>query len=604
MELFEKSQTLLNIKRDELGVLRKRLAASQREKELLFTNTSFFQSGSISRRKTSENLIASITSIEQEIASHHPLPYPERLQDAQRLAEGNCALFNYVDLNLHRLEELAHAYKKRLFVVEASQDSEREIFEKYGSIQILMQKVEEYEKENLELKTNESSFIDNPVGRRRKFAEMSPFCARHFAVLFKVMLESEQRPIATFRKRQFKDQYEESKLIVDSILADPGFSGMPDVFDTAEFGNTTEPDLISNLIEAQDGQSKVTAYREIVKKMDAGIRKLRSEIKAVNQRTVLVQDGTSSRADKLMEAIGQLFERIDGLSISIDRANDCVLTQFEEILRIAHSKSDVWVSFIENLGDKKALVNSHIELIWKAIQNRTILTLLLSLTSCFGRDCLQAFPETPLAEVLKGQFGVLAAKLQEEDAIAAAEALALAQEASQNEEADANEPITAAELLEKLTAFRRRKRDKSSKSGKVRATEMSARVTESEKARKRPAFEVPKFFARRPKLEVLHGLALAAEASGFVIGVDKQFRRTLREFVVPCIMEAHRDCGEKVKSFGDEFMRRFSGLNVLANSILVTTKESIAVETEAVPMSENESQTGDIKKEIAAQKKK
>jgi hypothetical protein len=89
-----------------------------------------------------------------------------------------------------------------------------------------------------------------------------------------------------------------------------------------------------------------------------------------------------------------------------------------------------------------------------------------------------------------------------------------------------------------------------------------------------------------------------------VIGVDKPFRRTLRGFVAPCIDLAHRDCGERVKEFGDEFMRRFNGLNVLANSILVTMKESIAVETEAVPMSESESQTGDIKKEIAAQKKK
>jgi hypothetical protein len=425
------------------------------------------------------------------------------LQEAQLLAEGNCALFNYVDLNLHRLEELAHAYKKRLFVVEASQDSEREIFEKYGSIQTLMQKVEEYEKENLELKANESLFIDDPVGRRRKFAEMSPFCSRHFVVLFRVMLESEQRPISTFRRRGFGDRYEESPLVLDSILPDPGFSSRPDVFDTAEFGNTTEPDLISHLIEAQTSELKVTAYREIVKKMEAAIRKLRSEIKAVKHRTVLVQDGTSSRADKLMEAIGQLFERIEALSTSIDRSNDCVLTQFEEILRITRSKSDVWVRFIESLGDKKALVNSHIELIWKAIQNRTILNLLLSLTSSFGRDCLHAVPDSPPAEVLKSQFGVLASKLQEEDAIAAAEALALAQEAIQNEEADANEPITAAELLEKLTAFRRRKRDKSLKAGKVRAAEASGGVAEMEKAKKRPAFEIPKFFAKRPKLEDL-----------------------------------------------------------------------------------------------------
>jgi hypothetical protein len=69
---------------------------------------------------------------EQKIASH---PYPERLQEAQHLAEGNCPLFNSIDLNFHRLEEITHASKKR-----------------------------------------------------------------HFAVLFKVMLESEQRLIATFKK--------------------------------------------------------------------------------------------------------------------------------------------------------------------------------------------------------------------------------------------------------------------------------------------------------------------------------------------------------------------------------------------------------------------
>jgi hypothetical protein len=417
------------------------------------------------------------------------------------------------------------------------------------------------------------------------------------------MLESEQRLIATFRRRGFVDHYVGVDDAVDSMLADAGFSCGPDIFDAVEFGNTTEPDLITRLIEVKDIPTKVEAYRQIVKRMDAATKKLRGEIKSVKQRTVLVQDGSSSRFDKLMETNAQLFDRIENCSISIDRVNTELLDGFEEILAIVRETGALRVAFVEGLADKRELMNSHIDLVWKATQNRTVLKLLLCLESCFGRDSLDENPETPPAFLLRNELGALAAKLQEEDALAAAEALALAQEASQAEEAEANEPITATELLGRLTALRRRKRCVGSggKGSHLRRTDSGLRAQAEAPTKKRPSYEIPKFFAHRPRFEVLHGLALGSEIGGFVVGVDKPFCKTLGHFSVACFTNAQKQSGEVVNGFGDVFIKRLNSLNVLANRLLVKTKESIAVETETVPISDSESQTGDIKKEIAAQ---
>jgi hypothetical protein len=240
IDLLEKSQTLLNLRHNELNALRKQLLAAQRERELLQQNTAFYQSGGLGKRKQASDLIDQIAQIEQEIMGHHPLPYPTRLADAKLLPEGNSHLFNLVDLHLHRLEELSYAYRKRLFVVEASHEAEKEVVLKHGSIQELVRTVEEFEKENNFLKQAEKTFIGNPVTRRRKFAEMTPFCARNFANIFITMLQSERTSISAFRRRGFADGYRESGLNpIDAVLSEPGFCGKPDAFDAGEFGNTT-----------------------------------------------------------------------------------------------------------------------------------------------------------------------------------------------------------------------------------------------------------------------------------------------------------------------------------------------------------------------------
>jgi hypothetical protein len=152
-----------------------------------------------------------------------------------------------------------------------------------------------------------------------------------------------------------------------------------------------------------------------------------------------------------------------------------------------------------------------------------------------SREFLKPVP----AEVLKSSFRVVTLKLHEEHRFAAAGVLTFAEKANQMAESEASEPKTAAELPERWIAFRHRRHDKSSRNEKTQATRISACFTALEKARKIPGFEVSRFVARRPKLEVLHELAVAAEVSASVIDVDKQFRTTLGRLIAPYIAERH-----------------------------------------------------------------
>jgi hypothetical protein len=599
IELFEKSQTLLEIKRSELAAVRKRLSAAQRERELLQRNTSFYQSGSVTRRKTAEDLIASITHIEEEIATHHPLPYPARLADAQRLPAGVPALFNYIDLNLHRLEELSYAYRKRLFVVEASQESEREVIEKHGSIQELIRKVEEYEAENTQFKEAEAAFLDNPVSKRRRFADMTPFCSRHFATLFCTMLRAESHTLAVFRNCEFPDHYDTSETRpVDSILSDPGFSCRPDVFDTAEFGNTTEPELIVPLVEGTDRPDKIAAYQSLVKKSEAVVKKLRQDITTSREQTVLVQDGGTSRADKLMTSNEGQLQRITALNRVLDGHHTQLVSQVDDIIRVSREKEAVSACYVNYLRDWRALMNSHRDLIWKRSQTNFVSRFLFTLATSCGRDILtEPSPTTPAAELLKAQFGVLILHLQEEDAAAAAEALALAQEAMQAEENESREPITAVGLLERMTAHRKHRRQMRT------PLKLDTHRAVADTARPRPAFEMPRFFSRRPRFETIHGLAVACEAAGFLMGNDRPYRTSLDTFLRPFFNELLLQSKATVSSFGEMFIHRLSRTNLLAQSILVKTKESIETQTEVIPLIDEETQVGDLKDKTKPKKK-
>jgi hypothetical protein len=72
-----------------------------------------------------------------------------------------------------------------------------------------------------------------------------------------------------------------------------------------------------------------------------------------------------------------------------------------------------------------------------------------------------------------------------------------------------------------------------------------------------------------------------------VIDVDKQFRTTLGRLIAPYIAERHWNCEDTPNGFRDDLMRRSNGLNVVANSISVTTTASTGTEPDAVPISPN-----------------
>jgi hypothetical protein len=599
IDLLEKSQTLLNLRHSELNVLRKQLSAAQRERESLRQNTAFYQSGGLGRRKQASDLINLIAQTEQEIMGHHPLPYPTRLSDAKLLPEGNSHLFNLVDLYLHRLEELSYAYKKRLFVVEASQDSEKEVMQKHGSIQELVRKVEEFEKENNVLKQAEKTFIGNPVTKRRKFAEMTPFCARHFANIFRIMLQAERVDISAFRRREFTDGYRESDLNpIDTVLNDPGFCGRPDAFDAGEFGNTTEPEGIAPLIESEDLKTKLDAYGVLVKKSEAVLKKLKTEIATLKAKGFIVPDGATGRADKLTEANERLLHRISRVNTSIDASNTSVRSLISSLVQVARERSAQIVTFVDMLGDMKALVNSHIALLKKATQNRQTVLLLLHIALAFGRDLLaSSSPDSPLAALLQGQFGAIISQLQEEDAAAAAEAAALAQETARADDNEKEEQsVTATEILERLTMYRRRRKTPAHARGSParafsRAASTHHMVTHEPEIKR--GTDDPRFFVARHRIELLHGVAIGAELAGFIIGVDKPFRKTIADFLRPFLATALEQTSASVEGFGGRFVAQLADLNIMANRLLVKSKEAIAIQTDVAARTDEEIQTGD-----------
>jgi hypothetical protein len=312
-----------------------------------------------------------------------------------------------------------------------------------------------------------------------------------------------------------------------------------------------------------------------------------------------IVDGSQGRADKLTEANERLLYRISGINSTIDAANQVVGQTITSLIQVSREKSARSVRFIEMLGDMKALVNSHIGLMRRASQNRQVVLLLLHIALALGQDLLAGNPpDSEVAKLLQAQFRVIIAQLQEEDEAAAAEALALAHESNHQEESEREEPITAAEIFERLTTFRRRKRTPAH--GRPLATDRrpdglstQRQAVQQPDAKRHVTRQDRHFFVGRPRLELLHGMAIGAELAGFLVGVDRPFREKISAFIRPVLREASDEVRVSVNGFGGAFIARLSETNVLANRILVRTKESIAVQTDVAARDEVEVQTGD-----------
>jgi hypothetical protein len=249
------------------------------------------------------------------------------------------------------------------------------------------------------------------------------------------------------------------------------------------------------------------------------------------------------------------------------------------------------------LGDIRVLVNSHIDLMQRASQNGRVVLPLLHVAR--ARDLLaRSPPDSDVATVLRAQFGAIITQLQEKDEAAAADALALAQESNRQEESEREEPITAAGILEGLTMYRKRKKTPAQRRSPLtdrrpEASSSQRQITQQSEMKRHIARQHPQFFVGTPRLELLHEMAIGAELAGFLVGVDRPFREKISAFVRPLLRNASDQARVSVNGFGDGFMAHLSETNLLANRILVRTRESVAVPTDVAAKEDVEVQAGD-----------
>ncbi|OHT14439.1 hypothetical protein TRFO_15234 [Tritrichomonas foetus] len=386
IENFDKHQTILRIKNDELNGLKKKLNEATNLKDTLQRNTAFYLNANQARiRPTEDKLIESIQNLEDEISSHHPLDFPERLEKALKLPEKSYQkLFSIIDINLRRIEELAYAYKKRLIVVEESQESTEVVARDYGSINNLIEKVNSLEKENEKLKADEKVFIHDAITRRRKFAQMTPGSARCFIKTFKDMIQADNFIIKSFREEGFEADFENADLDFDAVSPDTGFKTEPTHFDASDFGNTTEPDIIAPILGNKSLEEMVSAFQKVNHNIEATNSKLLGEITAIPFRYYKQKESILSRIDKIGEANERLLMKVHSLNHDLDFKNQEVLNMANMLQRTNKEKLNYNAFYVYSLGKIKRLTESHVKLIHRQTTNKRILQLLYQTVSSWG----------------------------------------------------------------------------------------------------------------------------------------------------------------------------------------------------------------------------
>ena len=385
-ESFEKHQTILRIKNDELSGLRKKLSEAQNQKDTLQRNTAFYSHAEKARNKHDENrLIDSIKDLEEQILQRSQVAHPNKLSESLELPENSDQrLFSLIDLNLQRIEELAYSYKKRLIVVEESQESTEVVLRDYGSINHLLAKVQELEEENEKLKQEEKVFIHDAITKRRKFAQMTPTCARDMITVFKNFIKADKSTIDTYFDEQFTVNLDDSNLDFDSVSPDEGFKEEPSHFETTDFGNTTEPEMITPIVENDDLNEKINAFKNVISSIEATDLKISNEIAAIPNHYDNRKYATVSHIDKIAEANEKILAKIHNASIDLDTKNSEVIDLSKKIIDMTTERKNLMKFYIQGLGHYKRLTESHIDVIQRQTFNKKILTLLFQLSSSFG----------------------------------------------------------------------------------------------------------------------------------------------------------------------------------------------------------------------------
>ena len=595
-----------NEKQRELDSYTQRRDQTEKDCETLKVNTSFYYKAQTVRdRKNEAALSRLIQNTEAEISKISTLSSPNKLNQVNELSSNpDKHLFTLTDLNLSRLEELAYAYKKRLLIVEQSQESTDLIVKEFGSVYGLLDKEKELAEENERLKNDEKAFIHDAFTRRRKFAEMSPNVARTMTTVFTTEIQNQNYTLETYQNCNFEIPHDNNNEIdFDAVCHDSGFATEPNHFEEAEF--TANDETTDKLLQATDPRDRLRVFKELIEQLENNNNRLMTEINQCRQKKRRYVETSTSRFEKLVEENDSLFQRIA-------REQDLVDSRSEESERIAKDlmtlikhRSGYSQHYVDTFAQYRDLSKAHAELTREIYRDKAVLSTILHITCTTGDD-LMRFADgnrdpSPVSELLSSQIKDEAKAIEDSVPPPPVQPVEVPKE-------EPPEEISIMSIAKGGFRKQRRKVHRDNSKTHMPTDSITAQTSAAEKQTisqtssvqmsvqqtQQSAEPVKEKPLRKPTgAELYNAVSLALDLGGFVIGNDKRYHAAAHFELMRILDKFFKGTKENLDEFQKYFHENFMKIRFSSNQILVKQKENIAIQTEAAPRMDEDTQTSE-----------
>lgn len=606
-----------SVKEKELVFLHKKNDDFLNQCEILKRNTAFYEKANVVRTRHDENkLKSSIKELENEIKVIKKLNAPDKLNEALSIKDdSDQRLFTLVDLNISRLEEQAYAYKKRLIAVEQSQESIEGVMQKYGSVNKLIERVQELENENALLIENEKKFLSDAFTKRRKFSEISPIISRKMVSVFDSMIEAENSTLESYQQQNFKVSEINDPDLFDfgKICMDPQFDVPPEQFETAEFGNSTDMQEIDALVAADNTRQKVQILKSLCNQLAQLNNKIHEEILSLREKKTIMKDVTHSRVDKMNEESERLFQRIVKANAALDdRFEECsnLSRQLQSMIKYKKSYSLYFVDVFANYRD---LVASHVSLIHRHFIHCHNLRSLLLISDAMGLSLLNKekdkLPITPMYNYFYLTMKQIQSILELERPTPPPIPEEATEKAEESQETSFANPLSMAEMLKKQKNRHKRShvdkiktnRTSNTSTSHTSATTSTTQINVLSDIDKRPP-QIELLSSMAHRVEIYNAISFANDLAGFIIGHDRRFYSWVHQSLLSLLSNLDKASRQQINEVGEEMKSNISTIRICSNNILVKAKETIQIQTDPESRIDIELQTNETG--IGAKRKK
>lgn len=596
-EELENILTVNTEKSAELEKMQKQMVTLQNTCDTLKTNTSFYYKAEMIRSRRSEATIErSIKSTEAELTKIASVNFPQKLSQVNELKEQpDQFLFTLIDLNLARLEEMAYAYKKRLLIVEQSQESTDLILKEFGSVYGLLDREKQLADENQKLRDEEKSYIKDAFTRRRKFAEMPPVVARNLSSVFKRSIEFEKDMLENFSGCNFEvPDVQGSDLDFDAICGDTGFTTEPNHFDEQEFSSTSD-ELAEQLNNAKDSRDRLRILRELIHVMETNNAKLMQDITACRQKRRPHQETPQTRLDKLLEENDHLFERVAAAQDSLEKNTEESCALAKDVLTMMKHRSGFQQAFVDTITQLRDLSKGHTVVKSMLSLDKDIVSTITMVTSALGKYLLESDCNAMRTQI-------------ESEVNSSAKALEDSQPPPPVVTAPPKEEVHEEEVSMMSLATRQKKprkprqhkdnvstgrpTDKNSVTPEVAST-LSLEIPQPISSIVEKPLNPSELLMGASRAELLNAVSLALDLGGFTVGINLGLHDLFHDSFKNMLSQFKGDTSAHMQTFGQHMAENFGTIRLCSNRILVKQKENVAIQTEAAPRSDECIQVGE-----------